>query len=197
MDTKLQQKLYEDFEQMFSRRGESVRELIFGIEVDDGWEPIVRNMCGLIHLHSKRSTFFAKKKQLFSKYTDYAKLKLHNLCRKIENLLRLKPYRLYNITYRPYEKYAGWHIEFTQIKEKFGTLRAYYTIVPNFEPKDIAHLDDKEITKDLDRFEGFVDGVIAYATLESSITCETHGKPGKLRSSGWWKVECDECKKHE
>lgn len=56
-----------------------------------------------------------------------------------------------------------------QVKEKFGTLRFYM---------GVAH---DGIRAAIDRAE-----------QESAQTCETCGKPGKVRSGGWISVLCDE-----
>jgi hypothetical protein len=56
-----------------------------------------------------------------------------------------------------------------QVKEKFGTLRFY--------------------TSGGDRL---IDGMIWFAESMSSRICETCGKPGKLRNSGWLVTLCDE-----
>lgn len=60
---------------------------------------------------------------------------------------------------------------FTQIKEKWGTLRIYH---------DSA--DDP-----------FVDGVIRMAEEMSSHTCERCGHPGRGRGGGWLVTLCDSC----
>lgn len=60
--------------------------------------------------------------------------------------------------------------EFTQIKEKFGTLRVYD-----------AGSDD------------FIEGVIAMAENLSAFTCEVTGNPGKVcRSGNWYKTVSDD-----
>lgn len=56
-----------------------------------------------------------------------------------------------------------------QVKEKFGTLRFYM---------GVAH-------------DG-IHAAIDRAEQESAQTCETCGKPGKVRSGGWISVLCDE-----
>ena len=56
-----------------------------------------------------------------------------------------------------------------QVKEKFGTLRFY--------------------TSGGDRL---IDGMIWFAESMSSRICESCGKPGKLRNSGWLVTLCDE-----
>ena len=62
----------------------------------------------------------------------------------------------------------------TQVKEKYGTLRFYYT-----------------------GGDDFVDGVVSMAESISATTCETCGAPGKLRKGGWLKTLCDEHAKEQ
>ena len=65
--------------------------------------------------------------------------------------------------------------EFTQIKEKFGSMRLYY-----------IGGDD------------FVDGVISMAESMSHDICELCGKPGKINKEGYWlSCRCEECRKEE
>jgi len=56
----------------------------------------------------------------------------------------------------------------TQVKEKYGTLRFYYT-----------------------GGDDYVDGVVSMAESISAKTCEVCGAPGKLREGGWLKTLCD------
>ena len=58
---------------------------------------------------------------------------------------------------------------FTQIKEKFGTLRVY------------TSLYDEEISEVISNYEEL-----------SGETCEICGAPGKLRGGGWIKCLCDQ-----
>lgn len=58
-----------------------------------------------------------------------------------------------------------------QIKEKFGTLRAYIR-APSAPQLDAA---------------------LKAAEAASSVTCEGCGKPAVLRQDGWHRVTCDEC----
>lgn len=56
-----------------------------------------------------------------------------------------------------------------QVKEKFGTLRFYY-----------------------DGGDDYIGGLVSMAESMSGVTCETCGKPGKLREGGWLRTLCDE-----
>jgi hypothetical protein len=67
-----------------------------------------------------------------------------------------------------------------QIKEKFGTLRFYYTVAGDL-PDDAS----------LDKICALVDE----AERQSSTTCEVCGDPGATTErKGWWFTRCGECK---
>jgi hypothetical protein len=59
---------------------------------------------------------------------------------------------------------------FTQIKEKYGTLRLYYN-----------------------GGDDYIAGVVAMAEGLSRDTCELCGAPGKLGGVGWLTTRCDKC----
>jgi len=56
----------------------------------------------------------------------------------------------------------------TQVKEKFGTLRFYY-----------SGGDD------------YISGLVSMAEVMSAVTCEECGVPGKRRHGGWIRTLCD------
>ena len=63
----------------------------------------------------------------------------------------------------------------TQVKEKFGTLRFYYT-----------------------GGDEYISGLVSMAESMSGVTCETCGVPGTQRKDGWIRTLCDEhAKKYE
>lgn len=62
----------------------------------------------------------------------------------------------------------------TQVKEKFGSLRFYY-----------------------DGGDEYIRGLTSMAESMSGVTCETCGKPGKFRGTGWYYTACDEHTKPE
>jgi hypothetical protein len=55
-----------------------------------------------------------------------------------------------------------------QVKEKFGTLRFYYT-----------------------GGDDYIDGLVSMAESMSGVTCETCGNPGKSTGGGWIKTVCE------
>ncbi len=65
----------------------------------------------------------------------------------------------------------------TQVKEKFGGLRIYYT-TSMIEPETY------------DKINLIVDSV----EKDCNKICEECGRPGQLRSiGGWYKTRCEEC----
>jgi hypothetical protein len=74
------------------------------------------------------------------------------------------------------ENYRDWAPRFAQVKEKYGTLRLYFTTYP----------------------EG-IDEIEIEAEKKSETTCEKCGKAGKLRgqNAGWYYTSCNLCAKEE
>ena len=68
--------------------------------------------------------------------------------------------------YKQYKQVS--QVTLDQVKEKFGTLRFYYSG------------GDDEIS-----------GMVRMAESMSGVTCETCGNPGKCRGSGWIYTACD------
>lgn len=56
-----------------------------------------------------------------------------------------------------------------QVKEKFGTLRFYYT-----------------------GGDDYIRGMVSMAEAMSGVTCEVCGKPGETNHGGWIKTRCEE-----
>ena len=61
-----------------------------------------------------------------------------------------------------------------QVKEKFGTLRFYYT-----------------------GGDEYIDGLVSMAESMSAVTCETCGNPGEQTRGGWIKTICKPCTKEK
>lgn len=57
----------------------------------------------------------------------------------------------------------------TQVKEKYGTLRFYYT-----------------------GGDDYIDGVVSMAEYMSGVTCENCGSPGKIYEGAWVRTLCGE-----
>lgn len=57
-----------------------------------------------------------------------------------------------------------------QVKEKFGTLRFYYT-----------------------GGDDYISGMVTMAESMSGVTCESCGNPGKSKGGGWVRTICEPC----
>jgi hypothetical protein len=80
-----------------------------------------------------------------------------------------------------------------QVKEKYGTLRVYYSLNTEEIPEELwAILDHQDYNKKIERYYNVIDNAIDYAEYQSGVTCEVTGKDGKLYTKGWHKVLCDE-----
>ena len=191
MTEELEKKLVEDYPELFEEYGMSAMEscMAWGCACGDGWEPILRNLSATLKGHGSTAL---KEKTLLP---EMRKLKvwLHNLCRKIESKLNLKTYTLYNMSYSKYSNFSGFRVQYTQIKEKFGTLRVYTQIDPVYTPEEAAKFRKKDIEEHYRRFRGYVDGAVSFAENLSAATCEKCGEPGKLSTVGWWKTTCEVC----
>ena len=75
-------------------------------------------------------------------------------------------------------------VEATQVKEKYGGLRFYYTLIP---------LKGKEHT---DRQHGCIDGLISFAEYLSGYICENCGSNKNVtQTEGWITTLCEDCMK--
>lgn len=73
-----------------------------------------------------------------------------------------------------------------QVKEKFGGLRFYYSI-----------LYETEKTDEMGKITQQVSDRIHQAEEESYKTCELCGKPGEPTKGGWITTLCEQCKKKD
>lgn len=71
--------------------------------------------------------------------------------------------------------FLGWSGDYQQIKEKFGTLRFYFTNdCPSSTQQNLAF------------------HAVDHADVMSGQTCEQCGRYGKLRGKGWYYTSCKE-----
>ena len=83
---------------------------------------------------------------------------------------------------------------FTQIKEKYGTLRVYWNFgeIENYEEIKSKLKDPNELDENIKRYSNTIDSVVDFCEYLSSKTCEMTGKPGKLYTKGWCVTLCKE-----
>lgn len=74
-----------------------------------------------------------------------------------------------------------------QVKEKFGTLRFYYHL--EFDPRNTQLLETgryPELSAINKQYTDYIDGIVHFADVASSRTCEVTGKPGEMHVQGGW-----------
>ena len=193
MNEDLEKKLYADFPVLFQEHNLDMSQtcMCWGLECGDGWEPIIRQACEI--LSSKRSGAIRKKDAY--PYQDKLEVWFHNKCRKIERLLHIPHGTLYQARYDKFKQFKGFGVKFTQVKEKFGTLRMYYDIYNLYTPEEVKDVSEETLKNEYARYAGYVNGVLSFAEELSEHTCEKDGKPGVLSTKGWWKVLCEDCAK--
>jgi hypothetical protein len=117
---------------------------------------------------------------------------IDNLCGFIENLQKT---RYYFLTTKD-KKYINFHcsdVVFTQIKEKYGTLRVYWHFkYTNYDELSSQLNNPKDIDKHISQYSDTIDSAIDFSEYLSSKTCEVTGKLGKLYSKGWCVTLCKE-----
>lgn len=92
----------------------------------------------------------------------------------------------------------------TQVKEKFGTLRFYYSLKYDAKLEELDRTGKYPDIKSIkDRYYHYIDGMVHFAEMLSARTCEMTGKEGEMHVSGgtrrgWYKVlNCEFAKTDE
>lgn len=173
----LDKMLCEKFPKIFRDRHGDKRKtaMCWGFEHGPGWATILLNLCSLIqsHVDFKRKTRCADlrfnralaralngdKSRLEAFFTHGTTPMTPWIQRQIDNAMTDRSFR--EVTE------ACSQVVATQVKEKFGTLRFYY-----------SGGDD------------YVFGLVAMAEAMSASTCEECGDPGTETTGGWIKVRC-------
>lgn len=109
---------------------------------------------------------------------------LHQLCGAIDALLDDGQTKLFRVD---------------QVKEKFGTLRFYYSVAGQTKLTVDVLLPEQHLrAANSPKYRtGFpadaIDDLIREAEAATRTACAKCGKPGVLRTRGWHHVACDEC----
>jgi hypothetical protein len=182
MNQILDQQLCDKYPKIFANRHEDMTTtaMCWGFECGDGWFNILDQLCAQIqhHIDWKTAQYnrAARYNQALTKALagDHAELidyftygdtpepntpsakTLENVAFEIKrNQLRVLPQQVTQVVA-------------DQVKEKYGTLRFYYTG------------GDERIS-----------GMVTLAEAMSAVTCEQCGCPAKTRSGGWVRTLCD------
>jgi hypothetical protein len=167
MKKDLQDSLFEKYPKLF-------RDIKY-LECDDGWYELISTMCYQIQCYITNARNGAARTK---RYNRALKQALSGNISNLEYYYRSSPDKdkmiAKEIEMRTFR--TVWldriptQMHFTQIKEKFGTLRAYTV-----------------------GGDAYCEGVVSMAEGMSGKICEACGVPGKSTKSGWIKTLCKEC----
>lgn len=145
MREELDNLLCEKYPKIFKDRNAPMNEtaMCWGFSHGDGWYNIIDNLCACIQNHIDWAEASREREINKGKETGEPG---HPRTPHVEQVVAI------------------------QVKEKFGTLRFYY-----------SGGDDA------------IDGMVRMAEAMSSVTCEECGNPGKSRSGGWIHTYCTPC----
>jgi len=176
MNQELDAALCAKYPKMFVNRKKSMQEtcMCWGFECGDGWYNIINQLCGNIQRHID---WKEKQRGFAVTYNDMM------LQARARNWVPFEEY------YKHYTEEAREHVRIEilqlnfrdvpelipqvtvdQVKEKFGTLRFYYT-----------------------GGDTHIDGLVSMAESMSGVTCEECGNIGKQRGGGWVHTYCNSC----
>lgn len=167
MSPELEHKLIEKYPTLFKDRNKSPREslMCFGCEFSDGWYKIFDELCDYLTKLANHEMFFTIKDE----------------------------YKTEDGKGYIYVKHPS--ISFTQVKEKYGTMRIYWVGngIENYEEIQVKLNDPEALEINTKQYYDKVDNAIDYAEFLSSKVCEECGDPGKVYTNGWYMARC---KKH-
>jgi hypothetical protein len=176
MNKKLDDLLCKKYPKMFVERNMPMTQttMCWGFACGDGWFHILNNLCSIIQNRINHSVKLRKDSIAFNKALADAKkdkwdrfYKVYKVFKKTDPWLIQRKETFCTEQERPvYDEIP--QVVVKQVKEKFGTLRFYYS-----------------------GGDEYISGVVSMAESMSGTTCETCGSPGILRGSGYIFTACD------
>jgi hypothetical protein len=177
MRQELDKLLCEKYPKMMVNRNKNMQEtcMCWGFECGDGWFNILDQLMGNIQHHID---WKEKQRNGAFKYNEMAaQAKAGNFDLFEEDMKALtdaeyKEKRLAEIVAGDFRIVPDSvpQVTLDQIKEKFGTLRFYYT-----------------------GGDDYISGMVSLAESMSGVTCEECGNPGERRGGGWVRTICGPC----
>jgi hypothetical protein len=177
MKQELDKLLCEKYPKMMVNRNKNMQEtcMCWGFECGDGWFNILDQLMSQIQHHID---WKEKQRAGAIKYNEMAtQAKAGNFDLFEETMKALpddeyKEKRLGEIVAGDFRKVPESipQVTLDQVKEKFGTLRFYY-----------SGGDD------------YISGMVSLAESMSAVTCENCGNPGSCRGGGWVHTYCTPC----
>lgn len=175
MNPKLQE-LQTKYRRFFSKDG------VYVVGCGEGWLPIIEAMCSQVQRAIGAGRWKRARELVYNRALKRALAGNEESLARIYANIGYEKERIAEMVSRHIEKAQFYSVEepspqfwFTQIKEKYGELRAYFHVEPHDETQ-YAHFQ----------------GIIRMAAAMSRITCETCGNPGKMRGKAWLYVSCNE-----
>jgi hypothetical protein len=158
--------------------------MCWGFDHGNGWYSIIRNMCGLIQNHidwtRKNRALALRFNRALRRAIKGNRQDLEYFYAPRDHQTRVKQVgvisewsrkqmveEIANEKFRPVPNACS-QVIVNQVKEKFGTLRFYYT-----------------------GGDDYVDGVVRMGEEMTAVTCEDCGAPGRGRHGGWIRTLCD------
>jgi hypothetical protein len=177
MKQELDKLLCEKYPKMMVNRNKNMQEtcMCWGFECGDGWFNILDQLMGNIQHHID---WKEKQRRWAIEYNEMAtqakagNFDLFEETTKAQPNDQYKENRLKEIVEGNFREVPDTipQVTLDQVKEKFGTLRFYYT-----------------------GGDDVIDGMVRMAESMSGVTCEGCGNPGKSRGGGWVHTYCTPC----
>jgi hypothetical protein len=147
MDAELENKLYEKYPQFFSNKDKGIMQscMAWGCECGNGWFDIISSLCWMIKQHEDNKRW---QKEFKNKQNQEIKDSM-------------------GITIEG-EEPEYFPVKFDQVKEKYGTLRVYFS-----------------------GGDEYVEGLVSMAEAISGKICEVCGNKGQPSKGGWISTLCE------
>jgi hypothetical protein len=175
MKQELDELLCKKYPKLFVNRNADMRTtaMCWGFECGDGWYNIINQLCGNIQHHIDWSVknnqwdIEYNKKLADMKAGDFTQFEIDSQAWKADYREDMRATMLEQEPRQAREVCP--QVTVDQVKEKFGTLRFYYT-----------------------GGDEYISGLVAMAESMSGVTCEECGNPGKRVGGGWVTTLCKE-----
>ena len=180
MKQELDKLLCERYPKMMVNRNKNMQEtcMCWGFECGDGWFNILDQLMGNIQHHIDWKEKQRKWAIDYNEMATQAKAGNFDLFEETMKSVvdpEYKEKRLGEIVAGDFREVPESipQVTLDQIKEKFGTLRFYYT-----------------------GGDDYISGMVSLAESMTGVTCESCGNPGKSRGGGWIHTYCEPCEEN-
>ena len=176
MKQELDKLLCEKYPKMMVNRNRDMKEtcMCWGFECGDGWYNILNQLMCQIQHHidwKEKQRNWAMEYNAMATQAKAGNFDLFDESMKAHSP-ESKEIRLMEIIAGDFREVpdAMHQVTLDQVKEKFGTLRFYYT-----------------------GGDDYISGLVSMAESMSAVTCESCGHPGEQTRGGWIKTNCKPC----